>query len=290
MQTPAGNPERQSSYQVDAENVAEMARLMRQAHMLSQYLGLFPQALDLSRMPSVLDIGCGPGEWVMEIARRFPKNQVTGIDISERMIAYARYTAQDHEILQARFLVMDARQPLSFPDACFNFVHARFISGFLSTTTWPLLLKECFRLLSPGGAVSMTEFEDLGITTSSSLTQYNRLLVQAARRAGQCFAPEGDHYGITAVLPRLLSEAGFQGINQQAHVINYSAGMPAHSAMYDNFRTFLKLVQLFLVRQAVTTQEEIDMLYARTLEEMEADDFSAAGFFQTFWAYKPEQG
>jgi ubiquinone/menaquinone biosynthesis C-methylase UbiE len=286
----ADNPQPSSGYQVDAENVAEMARLMKQAHMLTRYLGLFPDELHLAHMPAILDIGCGPGEWVGEIARLFPGHRVTGIDISERMIAYARYTAQEQEVANARFLLVDARQPLSFPDASFDFIHARFITGFLSTTTWPLLLKECFRLLSPRGAISITEFEDLGITTSRSLTQYNRLLVQAARQAGQCFAPAGDHYGITAVLPRLLQEAGFQNVRQQAHVINYSAGMPAHSGMYENFRTFLKLVQPFLIRQAVTTQEEIDVLYAQMLEEMGANDFNAAGFFQTIWAYRPEGG
>jgi hypothetical protein len=52
----------------------------------------------------------------------------------------------------------------------------------------------------------------------------------------------------------------------------------------------LKLVQPFLIRQAVTTQEEIEVLYAQMVEEMGANDFNAAGFFQTIWAYRPEGG
>jgi tRNA G46 methylase TrmB len=61
-----------SSYQVDAENIAEMARLIRQARLLGTHLGLFPNKLDLTHSSSLLDIGCGPGEWVLEIAQRFP--------------------------------------------------------------------------------------------------------------------------------------------------------------------------------------------------------------------------
>jgi len=290
MATPANVPEPKSSYQVDAENVAEMARLVRQARLLSEHLGLFPADLQLEQKHDILDIGCGPGEWVLEIGRRFPASRVVGIDISERMIAYAQYCARDREISNVQFQVMDARQPLAFPAASFDVIHARFITGFLATSTWPVVLSECFRLLRPGGMICNTEFEELGITTSPALAQYNRLLIEAARRAGQCFAPVGDYYGITAVQARLLQEAGFQGIRQQAHVINYSAGMPAHKGMYENFSAFLQLVQPFLVRSGITTQEDIAILYARTMEEMQDDDFCAVAFFQSVWGSKPEEG
>ncbi|HEU5376069.1 MAG TPA: hypothetical protein VFV38_11555 [Ktedonobacteraceae bacterium] len=49
----------------------------------------------------------------------------------------------------------------------------------------PGLLRECSRVLRPGGILCSTEFESLGITTSLSLTLYNRLILQASRRAGE---------------------------------------------------------------------------------------------------------
>ncbi len=81
-----------SGYVVDAENVAEMARLRRQARMLSEHSCLSPQQLALAQRSHILDIGCGPGEWALAIAQRFPESRITGIDISDLMIAYARYT------------------------------------------------------------------------------------------------------------------------------------------------------------------------------------------------------
>lgn len=289
MTTPANIPEPTSSYQVDAENIAEMARLVRQARMLSEQLGLFPMGLQLEQMHTILDIGCGPGEWALEIAQRFPELQLIGVDISERMIAYAQYCARDRGLSNVQFQVMDARQPLAFPDASFDMIHARFITGFLTTATWPILLRECFRLLRHGGTICDSEFEELGITTSAALAQYNHLLIESARRAGQCFAPVGDVYGITAVQARLLQEAGFQHICQQAHVMNYSAGMPAYIGMCDNFNTFLNLVQPFLVRSGIATQEDISALYARTMEEMQDDNFCAVAFFQSVWGSKPKE-
>ncbi len=287
MPTPSEHSPALSSYQVDAENAAEMARLTRQAQMLTELFGSLPDAVDLSGKHAFLDIGCGPGEWVLSMAQRFPSSRVTGIDISERMITYAGFCAEQQPFSNVQFQVMDARQPLNFPDSSFDFIHARFITGFLSTTTWPLLLQECFRLLRPGGIICSTEFEDLGVTTSVALTRYNELLVQAARAAGQCFTQQGNQYGITAVQARLLGDAGFDQIQQQAFVLNYSAGMPAHTRMYDNFNTFLKLLQPFLLHSGMITQLELERLYSQTLQEMQQDDFCAVAYFQRVWGEKP---
>ncbi|MBO0781839.1 MAG: methyltransferase domain-containing protein [Ktedonobacteraceae bacterium] len=285
MSTEADRP--QSGYQVDAENMAEMARLTRQARMLTEHLGLLPSSIKLPQRSTILDIGCGPGEWVLETAQSAPQSLVIGIDISQLMINYALFTAELENIMNARFQVMDAQQPLAFSDAYFDIIHARFITGFQSTATWPPLLNECFRLLRPGGTLCCCEFEDIGISTSPHLTRYNSLLIQAARLAGQCFTPSGDHYGITAVQPRLLRMAGFQNIQREAYTLDFSTGSQAHNAMYENFKTFLKLLQPFLIRSEVTTAPEIEVLYERTLEDMQADDFCAIANFQTVWGSKP---
>src|ERR1700730_10707165 len=79
MPDPTQGPPPTSGYVVDAENVAEMARLRRQAQMLSEHLGLYPQQLALAQRSHILDIGCGPGEWALEIAQRFPGSRITGM-------------------------------------------------------------------------------------------------------------------------------------------------------------------------------------------------------------------
>lgn len=287
MHEPTADSQPATNYVVDAENVAEMARLIRQARTLSEHFGLLPEPIALSPGERILDIGCGPGEWAVAMAQRFPDSRITGIDISERMIAYARYVAHDRGIVNVQFEVMDVCQPLVFTEVSFDLINARFIVGAMSTITWPHLLRECFRLVRPGGIFCSCEPESLGTTTSLSLAQYNLAVTQAMRRAGKCFAPFGEQYGITAVQNRLLQEAGFQHLQQEALGINYSIGMPAHLAMVENFQTFLKLLQTLIVHSGHATQEDIEILYARTLEEMQADDFCATAFFQRVWGNKP---
>jgi ubiquinone/menaquinone biosynthesis C-methylase UbiE len=287
MSTPTG-PHQESSYPMDAENVAEMSRLIKQATMATENMGLFPPSFDPAGRRNILDIGCGPGEWVLKVAKLLPESQLTGIDISHIMTQYARFSARDQNIHNAQFFVKDTRQPLDFPDASFDIIHSRFLTSFLTPATWLEFLRECFRLLRPGGIVINAEFEGIGITTSLSLTRYNSLMIQALRRAGRCFTPEGDSIGITAVQPRLLQQAGFRDIHCDGSVGNYSTGMPTHDVMYDDLRTMLKMIQPFLVDVGLATQEELDILYVRAMEDVTAKDFCASNFVQRVWGIKPE--
>src|SRR5579884_1988647 len=119
----------ENTYFIDAENAAEMARLMTLAQLMTENMGgIFPPDIDPSMVYQVLDIACGPGQWALNMARSAPHIQVTGIDISQLMISYAHSLTRD--LPNAHFRVMDARQPLDFPDSVFNFVQARFIVAF----------------------------------------------------------------------------------------------------------------------------------------------------------------
>jgi ubiquinone/menaquinone biosynthesis C-methylase UbiE len=291
MSTPAEGHESQSSsspYFTDAESVAEMARLTRQAQMLSKQIGLLPPQIILPNAPAILDIACGPGEWVLSMARHVPEGQVTGIDISNVMIEYARSRAQEESLHNAHFHCMDALSlPLAFPEASFDLIYARFIVGFMRTTNWSPLLHECYRLLRPGGVLCHTELDDLGLSTSAALTRFNSLAIKAARLSGQCFTEEGDFLGATAVQAHLFQEAGFQRIGQQAHSVNFSASAPAHQDIYEDRRAIMKMFHPFIVGAGIAPQEEVEQIYQRALEEMRSNSFCAVIYYQTTWGEKP---
>jgi ubiquinone/menaquinone biosynthesis C-methylase UbiE len=277
-----------SPYFTDAESAAEMTRLTRQAQMLGKQIGLLPPQIILPNAPTILDVACGPGEWVLSMARRVPDGQVTGIDISNAMIEYARFRAQEEGLHNAHFHCMDALgHPLAFPEASFDLIYLRFIVGFMRTANWPLLLRECYRLLRPGGVLCHTELDDLGLSTSAALTRFNSLAIKAARLGGQCFTEEGDYLGATTVQAHLFQEAGFQRIGQQAHSVNFSAGAPAHQDVYEDRRTIMKFFQPFIVGAGIASQEEVEQTYQRALEEMSSSTFCAVIYYQTTWGEKP---
>lgn len=275
-------------YLIDTESVAEMARLVRQSHAVTKVLGqLFPRALDISNTHDVLDVACGPGTWVLEMAQAHPRMQVTGFDISRRMIDYARSIAATEGRLNAHFRVMDATKPLDFPDGSFDLIQTRFIFGFMRPTTWPKLLQECKRLLRPGGVMVLIEGE-MPLTTSAAFERIGRMISQALKSVGQSFSPDGGHLGITPVLNRLVREAGFLEVQQTVQGLDMSAGTDLHrDFFYPNFVSAFKLDQPFLIQTGITTQEEIDRVYCQMLEEVNADDFAAIDYGLVVWGRKP---
>ena len=67
------------SYYVDPETGEEMSRLMRQDRLVTRAMGgPLPEPHDLEKMQSILDVACGPGGWVIDVAWRYPHLQVGG--------------------------------------------------------------------------------------------------------------------------------------------------------------------------------------------------------------------
>jgi ubiquinone/menaquinone biosynthesis C-methylase UbiE len=287
MSTPNRQAPLQTSYPIDPENVHEMNRLTNQARLMTRTTGLLPPQVSLTAGQTVLDIGCGPGEWVLEVARQHPDCQVVGLDISQRMVTYASSCAQVQHLPNARFEVANACEPLPFPHNSWDFIHARFVTGFLSTTTWPIFLKECFRVLRPDGILCNTELENMGDTNSAALTRYNALIVQSMRLGQRCFTESGNRIGITSQQTSLLRQSGLSPVYQQPHVLNYSAETPAHLPMVEDFAALMQLIQPVLLRENLIEQEELSLLYLEAMGQMHASDFYAVMFLQTAWGIKP---
>src|SRR5260221_5559821 len=136
--------------------------------------GRLAEHADPASLHRVLDIGCGSGGWLLEAADRYHHMSLVGIDISWRMIEYARAQAQSRGLTDGvEFLVMDALHPLKFPDASFDLVNLRLGSSFLLVTDLPRLLDELLRVTRPGGIVRVTDY----VTIHSTCPAYNRIII-----------------------------------------------------------------------------------------------------------------
>lgn len=277
---------RENTYVIDSESAAEMARLMRQDHLLTRGMGgLFPEGFDLSQVQDILDIACGPGGWVQEIAFAHTDIEVTGVDISERMIAYAQAQAQAQRLPNAHFQVMNALKPLEFPDNSFDLVNTRLIVAFMLPEVWPTFVRECQRILRPGGILRLTDLE-WGLSNKIAFERISDQFNQALHKAGQSFSPNGTHMGILPMLRRFVSDAGFANIGQKAHVIDFSYGLEAHEGFYHDLAAAFKLLQPFISKEGIASPEELDETYQQALREMTEEDFCGIWVLLTVWGYK----
>src|SRR5689334_9711081 len=83
--------EHPSTYFVqDRSNMTEMERIHFQDQLLTTNMsGVLAEQPDPARFESVLDVGCGTGGWLIELAKTYPHiKRLVGVDISSRIIDY----------------------------------------------------------------------------------------------------------------------------------------------------------------------------------------------------------
>jgi len=101
----------------------------------------------------ILDIGTGPGEPAMTLSSRVGSNgQITGIDLSEKMIGLAKEAAKRNGLQNTSFLVMNA-EDLHFPEGSFDLVLSRF--GFQIFTNPEKAASEAYKVLRKGGELGV---------------------------------------------------------------------------------------------------------------------------------------
>ncbi|MBO0796491.1 MAG: class I SAM-dependent methyltransferase, partial [Ktedonobacteraceae bacterium] len=194
--------EDENTYVIKDEGV-ELGRLVLQDRLYTQALGgLFPD-IDLDGIIRVLDIGCGPAGWAIDVAFQFPEMEVVGVDVSETIINYNFAQARVRNLQNVTFEVMDARKPLTFHDHSFDLVNARLLVGFMDTEAWAKLLAECRRILRPGGIICLTESES-GISNSKAHQEVLASFCEAIAKQKRTYSVDGRSVGIAYMLPRLL--------------------------------------------------------------------------------------
>jgi len=276
-------------FAADTESGETMTWLLNADKILYNGMGgTLAERPDFSGIKAILDLGCGPGGWVLEVAREHPDIQVSGIDISRSMIQFAQAQAISRGYGNASFTVMDVKQPLLFEDASFDLVNERTLYGVMAPGEWPQLLAECKRILRPGGIIRLTELET-PVTSSLGLNQLWYFHTRAFYKTGRGFSVDGRHVGINPVLKRLLRDAGFQNIKHQGHVIDISAGTADFEGFFRHFVYVFELAKPFLLKvEGLTTKQEYEEVYQQMQAEMLANDFCGLWTYVTAWGEKPQ--
>ena len=283
------NPRRRdnpSSYFVeDSNNDAEMIRLMIQDQLVTAGMGgPLAEQPDPAALQHILDIGCGPGGWILETAARYPHMSLMGIDISWRMIEYAQAQAQAQRLTDGvQFRVMDATKRLDFSDASFELVNMRFGSSFLLAKDWPTWLHDVLRVIRPGGILRLVEAGEGVQSTSPAHMRLSEMLTCAMYRSGRHFTP--GNAGIAPFLPQLLTRSGYQHVQTKEHTLEYLAGTAGGQNFYQNMMYVFQTGLPFLRKWDCATQD-YDAVYQQAMIEMQQKDFRATWNPVTTWGTK----
>ncbi|WP_376796303.1 class I SAM-dependent methyltransferase [Thermogemmatispora sp.] len=153
----------------------------------------------------ILDVGCGTGQWAIELAQQFPEAEVIGLDVEQVKTRSAPPP-------NFRFVQGDILEGLPFEEGYFDFVHQRLLFLAIPLPAWPGVVQDLARVTAPGGWIELVE----GSPSSSSFVPAGPATQQLCGLIGQLASLRGlDSEGVVMrSLERYLVEAGLINIQR----------------------------------------------------------------------------
>ncbi|PZD74702.1 Demethylmenaquinone methyltransferase [Acaryochloris thomasi RCC1774] len=192
-------------------DLEEQARLVAQANYWRERLIL--REVDFAEGDAVLELGCGVGAVLGILGQAYPSLRLAGIDLQSTQIDYARKHLETLE-LTADLRVGDASQ-LPWAESQFDQVCT---TWFLEHLPQPeLALKEAYRVLQPGGRLSLTEPDYMKIRPWPVNSDYDYLISSLC----DLLIQSGGSPAMGPRLGPLLESAGFSEVRNQAWGYHY---------------------------------------------------------------------
>jgi ubiquinone/menaquinone biosynthesis C-methylase UbiE len=168
----------------------------------------------------ILEIGATVGHSTLPIAQGFPEAYLVAVDVGAPMLRYALARAKSLGVGNVRFVQASGEDLSIFPDGSFDWIQTTMFLHELSSRALANILKECRRLLRPGGimlhveqpqyASDMPLFEqamrdwDAFYNNEPFWSQLHELDLDAAMVAAGFAADSLIHGGVTAIVDRTL--------------------------------------------------------------------------------------
>lgn len=265
----------------------ELKRLALQDQMVTRSMGgVLPEQQSIERLERVLDVGCGTGGWLIEVAKAYPAAPLLiGVDVSKRLLDYAREQARLEGVAdRVEFHSMDALRMLEFPTNFFDLVNMRFGLSYLRTWDWPKLLQEFQRVARVGGIVRVTDSVTISKSNSPAHMRLREIGVQAFYQAGHAFTPEAE--GVLDEISRLLKLQGLLQVETRLYQRVYRAGTAEGQLFIEDIQQLFRTVRPFL-RRWTHVPEDYEATYQQMLVEMQQPDFAAEWDLVTVWGMCP---
>ena len=246
-------------------------------HVTQALPDLLPGAIKPHKLKHVLDLYCRSGSWATDFALSYPGIPITGIDMSASHIKSARQTTLGMGLTQLDFYEADLTQPLCFQDQSFDLLHLFTTAPLFKPDEWQMLLRECWRVLEPGGRLNLVYLSH-GPGTNEAHQRILLMLDQFWQQQGYVFAamPVGSTPGLHFC--SMLRQNNFTDILYHLYPINF--GGPRNGSGRACSQFFLQRLQQMkstILANEVICKDEFDRIIMQQQQEIISPSYCATG-------------
>lgn len=272
-------PSRMVAGYVDAHMDARLYRYMQ--HIMGNRL--IPAPISMHHMRTVLDIGCGAGDWLIDLACHYPGIQMYGLDINHETLKQARERCLYNHLTNIRWRQIDTVQDVPLPNSYVDLIHLRRCHYWIAPQRWRAFFAACTRLLKPEGWISVADIEVVELSSPAFVTLQSALW-HTLKRLNHCMDPTGITYGNLPRLPGMLHASSFDQVSYELHAIDLGF-MSGLSGQYflSNALQNLYSTRDIIIAQGELSADTFDALFSQLQADLQDPYLCGWGYLISAW-------
>jgi ubiquinone/menaquinone biosynthesis C-methylase UbiE len=233
---------------------------------------LYPDRIPVNTMERVLQLGCGTGDWLFDLAKQHPQLHIYGIEQDENVLQKAKARRNLGNQPQIELRLMDLTAPLPIPDNYIDLIHIRSGALWLPPALWPALLQETARILKPGGWLFILEGDYFEVS-SSAFMQLHYAMIKAMMHMDRTMDHSGVTFGVGLRVPRMLMQAGFEEVAYDLNILDagFMGGM-AGRIYRAQIMNFISHAKPLVVQSGALSATAFDALMEQQQQELQDPD------------------
>ncbi|CAG8641241.1 18579_t:CDS:2, partial [Dentiscutata erythropus] len=121
--------------------------------------------IELESGTAILDVGCGPGLWTIDMGLKYPSSLIIAIDINS-----SNFPSSEECPSNVCYLACNAIHGIPFPPSTFDFVNISLMWSAFTEEQWIIVIKELVRVLKHDGWIEFTEPDPMSKNCGENLT------------------------------------------------------------------------------------------------------------------------
>ncbi|CAG8614076.1 12937_t:CDS:2 [Ambispora gerdemannii] len=205
----------------------------------------------------ILDVGCGPGTWIIEMAKTYALCSFTGVDMSPNY--FSRALPENVELIQA-----DILKGLPIENGEFDFVVMHFLNGCFAIRQWEsIIIPEIVRVMKPGAWLEWLECDAALKNQGENTKKMLQALLSLANS-------RGTNPWLVVEIPGILKNSGvLVNINTEIRAVKYCSPGKCGELARKGFISLFQFMKNQTMEFMSITSHEYDQLLVKANEELE---------------------